>query len=166
VHAGSVPVTLDNGLGVEGAVDLELLADTLEDVPGHEELVAGVDSDAEMGKLVKRDDSGEVKPSCSDSPRSNLVLLLSGHDLSVGSRDLNAGVQAAPVHGIGHSAAERVLGSGRAVVRSLGPVGDTALGPAERSDLIEVEEGELLLESEPDLLVILSIESGGGCYLE
>ena len=107
---------------MECAVNLKFFADTLEDVSRHEELISGIDSDA----------------------RSNLVFLLAGHDFSVSSRDFDSGVEAGAVVGVGDGASERVLGSDGAVVGPLGAGGDTALGPAERSALVEVEEGEFL----------------------
>jgi hypothetical protein len=125
---------------VQGAVYLEFLADTLQDVTRHVKLITGVNSDT----------------------GSNLVFLLSRHDLSVGSTDLNSGVKAGTVDGIGDSTSVGVLGTGRAVVGALGTVGNTILGPAEGSTLIKVEEGEFLLKAEPDFLVLLSLEGSGG----
>jgi len=93
---------------------------------------------------------------------SNLVFLLSRHDLSIGSGDLKSSVEAGTVHGIGDGTSERVLGTGGAVVGSLGAVGDTVLGPSEGSALIKVEEGEFLLKAKPDFLVIVSVEGIGG----
>jgi len=143
VHTSTVPVSLHNGLGVKSAVNLELFAHTLKDVTTHEKLITGINSDA----------------------WSNLVFLLSGHDLTVGSTDFKSSVKAAAVHGIGDGTSEAVLGTGGAVVGSLSAVGDTVLGPAEGSALVEVEEGEFLLKSEPDFFVFLAFEGLGGCML-
>jgi len=143
VHTSTVPVTLNNGLGVKRAVDLKLFTDPLQNVSGHEELISGVNSDA----------------------WSNLVFLLSRHDLSVGSTELNSSVKAGTVHDIGDGTSEGVLRSGGAVVGSLGAVGNSVLGPAKGSTLIKIEEGELLLKSEPDLFVIMSLEGSGGCLV-
>lgn len=140
VHAGAVPLSLGDGLGVEGAVDLEVLADALEDVAGHHELIASIDADA----------------------GSDLVLLLSGHDLAVGAGNVDAGIKAGTVQRLGNVTAEVVLGTDGAVVGTLGTGGHTALGPAEGGLLVEVEEGELLLEAEPGLLVFLAGELGLG----
>mmetsp|Transcript_28977 Transcript_28977/g.61023 ORF Transcript_28977/g.61023 Transcript_28977/m.61023 type:complete len:291 (+) Transcript_28977:225-1097(+) len=125
---------------MEGAVYLEFLANTLKDVSAHEELVAGIDSDA----------------------RSNLIFLLSGHDLSVGSTDFDSGVEASAVSGIGDGAAEGVLGTYRAVVRSLRAVGESVFGPAEGCSLVEIEKGEFLFQSKPDFFVFTSLECFGG----
>lgn len=143
VHTGTVPVSLNNGLGVESAVDLELFAHTLKDVTTHVKLITGINSNT----------------------WSNLVFLLSGHDLTVGSANFKSGVEAAAVVGIGDGTSEAVLGTGGAVVGSLGASGDTALGPAEGSALVEVEEGEFLLKTEPDFFVFLAIEGLGGYSL-
>lgn len=144
VHTGTVPVTLNNWLGVQGAVYLELLADTLQDVTRHEKLITSIDSDA----------------------GSYLVFLLSRHDLSVGSADLDSGVKTGTVDGIGNGTSKGVLGTGSAVVWALGAVGHTVLGPAKRSTLIKVEKSEFLLEAEPDFLVILTLEGSSGCIKE
>ena len=136
VHASTVPLTLGDGLGVEGAVDLEVLADALKDVAGHHELIASVDADA----------------------GSDLVLLLSGHDLTVGTGNVDAGVEAGTVQRLGNVTAKVVLGTDGAVVGTLRTGGHATLGPAEGGLLVEVEEGELLLEAEPGLLVLLARE--------
>jgi len=140
VHTSTVPVTLNDGLGVESAVNLELFTNTLEDVTTHEKLITGINSDA----------------------WSNLVFLLSGHDLTVSSRDFNTSIETGTVGGIGDGTSEAVLGTGRAVVWSLRTVGNSILGPAERSALIEVEEGEFLLKTEPDFFIFMPIEGLGG----
>mmetsp|Transcript_22427 Transcript_22427/g.38326 ORF Transcript_22427/g.38326 Transcript_22427/m.38326 type:complete len:263 (-) Transcript_22427:655-1443(-) len=88
VAAGTVPVARD-GLRVERAVDVEVLAHALQDVARHPQLV------------TRRDAGG----------RADLVLPLAGHHLSVGARDREAGVQARLVVRLRHGAAERVLGA-------------------------------------------------------
>ena len=62
----------------QGAVDLKILADTLEDVPAHPELVTGVDAHA----------------------RADLVLPLPRHHLRVGAADLQPSEQARAVFSI------------------------------------------------------------------
>mmetsp|Transcript_27632 Transcript_27632/g.56632 ORF Transcript_27632/g.56632 Transcript_27632/m.56632 type:complete len:349 (+) Transcript_27632:463-1509(+) len=136
VHTSSVPVTLGNGLGVKGAVDLEVLADAHEDVTRHHELITGINSDA----------------------WSNLVLLLSRHDLSIGAGDGDSGVKAGFVVGLSDVTAKVVLGSDGAVVGSLGAGGHATLRPAKGGLLIKIEEGELLLKSEPGLLIVVALE--------
>ena len=91
-----------------------------------------------------------------------MVFLLPGHDLTVSSRDFNSSIETGTVGGIGNSTSEAVLGTGRAVVWSLRTVGNSILGPAERSALIEVEEGEFLLKTEPDVFVFMAVEGLGG----
>mmetsp|Transcript_8733 Transcript_8733/g.15840 ORF Transcript_8733/g.15840 Transcript_8733/m.15840 type:complete len:224 (+) Transcript_8733:400-1071(+) len=140
MHTSTVPVSINNGLRVEGAVHLELLAHTLKDVSAHLKLISSINSDT----------------------GSNLVFLLSRHDLSIRSRDLEASVEAGTIHGISDSTSERVFGTGTAVVRSLGTGGDTTLGPAKGGALVEVEEGEFLFEAEPGFLVVLAFEGSGG----
>jgi hypothetical protein len=134
VHTSSVPVSISNRLGVKSAEDLEVFAHTLKDVSGHHQLITGINSDA----------------------RSNLVLLLSGHNFSINTRHGDSGVKACLVHGIGDGTSKVILGSSTAVVRSLGAAGHTALWPAKRSALIQVEEGEFLFQTEPNFFVISS----------
>ena len=94
--------------------------------------------------------------------RPDLVLLLPRHDLAVRARYVEACVQARAVHGVGDRASVGVLGTGGAVVRTLRPVGHAPLGPTQGGALVEVEEGEFLLEAEPNLLVVASLEGLGG----
>mmetsp|Transcript_7108 Transcript_7108/g.10172 ORF Transcript_7108/g.10172 Transcript_7108/m.10172 type:complete len:332 (-) Transcript_7108:67-1062(-) len=140
VHTGTIPVSLNNRLGVESAVDLEVFANTLKDVTRHHKLVTGINSNA----------------------GSNLVFLLSRHDFSIGSGDFDSGVKAGLVGGFSDITSETVLGTDRAVVRTLGAVGHTTLGPAKRSSLIEVEKSEFLFKSEPNFFIILSFEGSHG----
>ena len=143
MHTGSIPISLNDRLGVERAVDLEFLTDALKDVAGHLELITGINADA----------------------GSYLIFLLTGHDFTVGSGDVNTGVEAGTVVCIGDGTSEGILGTGGAIVWSLRTVGDTILWPAERSALIEVEEGEFLLETKPDFFIFPSFKGLGGCYL-
>mmetsp|Transcript_38804 Transcript_38804/g.93803 ORF Transcript_38804/g.93803 Transcript_38804/m.93803 type:complete len:219 (+) Transcript_38804:346-1002(+) len=136
VHTGTVPVSFNNWLGVKCAVDLEIFTDTLQDVSGHCKLVTSINSDA----------------------WSDLVFLLSRHDLSVGSRDFDSGVKGGFVHGLDNGTSKGVLWTDRAVVRTLFTAGHATLGPAKRGALIQVEEGEFLFHSEPDFFLILAFK--------
>ena len=78
VAAGAVPVAGD-GLGVEGHLDIEHLADAVHDVARHPQVVSHVDAGA----------------------GANLVLPLGGQHLAVDARDVDAGVQAQPAGGRG-----------------------------------------------------------------
>jgi hypothetical protein len=144
VHTGTIPVSLDDWLGVESAVNLEVFADTLQDVSGHHKLVTSIDSDA----------------------WSNLVFLLSRHDLSIGSRDVDSGVKGGLVHGVNNGTSKRVLWTDGAVVRALGTIGHATFGPPKRSALIQVEEGEFLFHAEPDFFVVLAFKGLGGWRFE
>mmetsp|Transcript_44354 Transcript_44354/g.128244 ORF Transcript_44354/g.128244 Transcript_44354/m.128244 type:complete len:301 (-) Transcript_44354:80-982(-) len=136
MHTGSIPISVNDGLGVKRAVDLVVLAHTLKDVSRHHQLITGIKSNT----------------------RSNLVFLLTGHNFSIGSRDGDTGIKACLVHGISDFASETVFGSNRAVIGTLGPRGHTALGPSERSTFVQVEKSEFLLHAEPDFFVVLSFE--------
>jgi hypothetical protein len=126
---------------VKVAHNLKIFTYTEKNITGHHKLITSIDSNT----------------------GSNLVFLLSGHDLSVGSRDLNSCVEACFVHGVGDVTSEGVLWSYGAVVGSLGTVGHTTLGPSERGLSIEVEEGEFLLQSEPDFFIVLTFECLCSC---
>jgi len=78
---------------------------------------------------------------------ADLVLPLSGHDLGVGARDVDLGVQAGLVVGLDEISCENLAGTVSAVVRALGS-GETVLGPAVRPAL-SIQQGVLLLETEP-----------------
>ena len=140
VAAGAVPVTGD-GLGVPGDNDSELLAHAEEYVAGHPYVVSGVDSCA----------------------GTDLVLPLSGHDLAVNSCDGNAGEHAGGVVSLDDRASEGVLCSYGAVVRSLRS-GHATLRPSEGGLGVGLEEGVLLLDSEPGLglLDLVKDVSGSG----
>jgi hypothetical protein len=85
------------------------------------------------------------------SARAHLKLPLRGHDLGVSARDLDAGVQAGLVVGVHDVALHDLSRADAAVVGALGS-GEAADGPAVRV-AVEVEEGVLLLEPEPGLVV-------------
>lgn len=92
----SVPVSGD-GLGVQRANNAELLANAVQQVPGHPQLVTRLDAHA----------------------RAHLVLPLAWHHLPVGSGDFDAGEEARLVVRLHDVAAEGVLVPDRAVVRAL-----------------------------------------------
>lgn len=69
VQAGAVPWALD-GLGVQGDLDAELLSDAGKEETGHPELVTHADADA----------------------RADLELPLTGQNLGVGTRDVDASI--------------------------------------------------------------------------
>lgn len=96
VQTGTVPVARD-GLGIERHLDGELLSYAVQQETGEPELVAHLDADA----------------------GADLELPLGGHDFGVGSRDLNAGVQAGAVVRFDNVAHDNLSGTDTAVVRTL-----------------------------------------------
>ena len=130
VAARAVPVWEE--LGGEGDAGVVVLSDAGKNVPGHHEVVTHLKSKA----------------------WSNLVLPLTWHDLSVGTRDVDAGGEASAVVLVGDDSAEGDVGTDGAVVGSLWAwvtVGWPAKWPF--CELVgSSEEGELLLDSEPWLL--------------
>jgi hypothetical protein len=137
VETGTVPVTGDR-LGVEGDLDTELFGDTVEEETRHPEVVAHLDTLA----------------------RTNLVLPLRGHDLSVDTGDVDAGEQAGLVVSLDNVTAVDLAGTDTTVVRALG-TGVTTLGPAERPSVVS-EEGVFLLKTEPEVLAGVCLHQFGG----
>lgn len=136
VETSAVPVAGD-GLGGEGDLGTELLGNAVEDEAGHPELVA-------HGDVVAGTD---------------LVLPLGGHDLGVGAGDVDLGVQAGLVMSLDDVTAEDLAGAYTAVVGTLGS-GETVLGPAVRPAEL-VEKSVLLLETEPELVLLVLLEDDG-----
>ena len=132
VHTGTVPVTL-HGLGVDGDLDTKVLSNTGEEETGNPKLVTHCDTLA----------------------RTDLVLPLGGHDLGVGTRDVDSGVETGLVVGLNDVTHNNLASTNTTVVRTLGGR-ETALGPAERS-VIKVEESVLLLETKPRLVLGVSL---------
>lgn len=129
MRARPVPVTR-HGLGIVGDHDVAgQLADALQDVPRHPELVAGVYAHA----------------------GSHLKLPLTRHDLGVDTADGQPGVLARPVVGVRDVPSEHPIGTDTAVVRTLG-TGVATLGPPEGPTGGRVQERVLLLDTEPRLL--------------
>jgi hypothetical protein len=91
--------------------------------------------------------------------RANLELPLGGHDLGVGARDLDAGVQAGAEVGLDNVALDDTAGANTAVVRTLRSR-VAVLGPAVRA-AVEVEESVLLLETEPGLVLGVGLHQLG-----
>merc|ERR1719305_324990 len=130
VAAGAVPVAWDR-LRVERDVHAEVLAHALEDVARDHQLITRLDA----------------------YTRADLVLPLAGHHLCVGARNLEASEKAGLVVRFRDGAPIRAVGARTAVVRAL-RAGVAARRPAERRDLIDVEERVLLFEAEPRRLAL------------
>lgn len=133
VETSTVPIAGD-GLGSEGDLGTELLSNAVKNEAGHPELVA----------------HGDVVAG------TNLVFPLSGHDFSVGAGDVDVGVQAGLVVSLDDVTAEDLAGTYTAVVgtlRSREAVLGPAIGPAEL-----VEKSVLLLETEPELVLLVRVE--------
>jgi hypothetical protein len=165
VQTGTVPVTLD-GLGLEGDADTELLSDTVEDEAGHPEvvthygrrsrLVGGKTSFAAETLVSER----RGKLTVNAGAGADLVLPLGGHDLSVDTGDVDAGVQAGAVVSLDDVTAVDLAGTDTTVVRTLS-TGETATGPAV-GPAISAEKSVLLLETEPELLLGMGLHQAGG----
>jgi len=120
-------------LGVERDLDTKVLSDSVEEVTSDPKLVT-------HGNSITR---------------SDLELPLGWKDLSVDTRNPNAGVQASLVVGLNNVTAVDLAGTNTAVVWPLG-TGETSLWPSVWV-LILVEEGVFLLETEPWLLVLVGL---------
>lgn len=75
------------------------------------------------------------------------ISYLSGHDFSVGSRNVDTRVEAGPVVSLDDVTAVDLVGADAAVVGTLG-AGEAVLRPAERV-LVLVKQGVLLLDAKP-----------------
>ena len=115
---------------MEGHDDTEQLGNTVKDVPGDPQIISHTDTLA----------------------RTDLVLPLSRHNLSVGSSDLDSSVDASLVVGNFDITTESVLSTGSAVVGSLG-LGSSLLGET-KGTTIGGEHGVFLLDTEPRLEVL------------
>lgn len=132
VETRSIPVTWD-WLGVEGNLDTEVLSDSVEEITSDPKLVTHRNSLA----------------------RPHLELPLRWKNLSVDTRDLDAGVQASLVVGLNNVTAVDLAGTNTAVVWSLG-TGVTSLWPSVWVSIL-VKEGIFLLKTEPWLLVFVGL---------
>lgn len=135
--ARAIPVLEE--LRGEGDGNVIVFGNALKDVATHVELVT--DGKSEAG--------------------TNLVFPLAWHDLSVGSRDRDAGIQTSAVVGVSNSTTEAVVGTNGAVVRALGS-GISVVRPAKRpgGELgLSANKRVFLLDTVPRLLVRTSIEN-------
>lgn len=96
--------------------------------------------------------------------RADLVFPLGGHNLGVGSRDVDVGVHARLVVSLDDVAAEDLAGTHAAVVWALRGR-EAVLGPAIRPAL-SVEEGVLLLQTEPETVLLVLVHDHGGIVAE
>lgn len=74
------------------------------------------------------------------------------HHLSIGPRDLHAGVEAGSIVGLDDFAADHLIGTDATVIGTL-RTREAILRPAEWP-AVEVQQGVLLLDAEPGILVL------------
>lgn len=91
---------------------------------------------------------------------SDLELPLRRHDLGVGTRDLDAGVQASLVVRLDDVALDDLSSADTTVVGSLGSW-ETVCRPA-IGTVVEVEQGVLLLKTEPGVVLGMLLHQLGG----
>ncbi len=96
--------------------------------------------------------------------RANLVLPLSGHDLGVDARDLDASIQASLVVGLDNITAVDLCGANAALVWPLG-AREAVLGPS-IGMLVLAEDGVFLLEAEPELVLGVLLHQPRGIVTE
>jgi len=134
--ARAIPVLKE--LRGEGDGHVIVFGNALKDVAAHVELVT--DGKSEAG--------------------TNLVFPLAWHDLSIGSRDLDAGIQTSFVVGVSDNATEAVVGTNGAIVRALGS-GVSVVRPANwpGGELgLSANKRVFLLDTVPRLLLRTGIE--------
>ena len=135
VAARAVPVS--EKLRSERYIYIEILSNTSEEVTGHVHVVTNFNTSA----------------------GSDLVLPLTGHDLSIGARNFDASVEAGFVVSIGNKTSETHVSTSGAVVGSL-LSGVSVVWPSKGvgSELGRVtDEGVLLLNTIPGLFVLNEI---------
>lgn len=93
-----------------------------------------------------------------------MVLPLSGHDLGVGTRDVDTGVEAGHVVCLDQVTAEDSAGTDTTVVRALRSR-EAVLGPAVRP-AVNVEESVFLLKAEPEPLLGVGLHQKGSVMAE
>jgi len=128
VHTGAVPVARD-WLGVQAHANTEIFSHSVQEVPGHPEVVTHGDALA----------------------RTYLELPLCRHNLSVLTRNVDTSVEARPVVGLHHITTVDPTGAHTAVVGALGSW-EALLGPA-IGVTVDIQQGVLLLHTEPGMLV-------------
>jgi hypothetical protein len=96
--------------------------------------------------------------------RPNLVLPLGRHHLGVGAGDQDASVQASLVVSFDNITAHDFAGSDTAVVRTL-RARETALWPA-IGPSVKAKEGVFLLETEPELMLLICVHDDLGFMSE
>lgn len=109
--------------------------------------------------MIARRNGGGILRTVNAGARTDLVLPLSRHDLGVGAGDVDASVQAGLVVSLDDVAAEDLARADTAVVRTLG-TGEAALGPA-IGPAVDVEQGVLLLETEPEFVLLVGLNHDG-----
>jgi hypothetical protein len=87
MHTSAIPITFDDGFRMQGAVHLKVFADTLQNVPRHHKLVTGINSNT----------------------GTDLVFLLTRHNFSVDTRNIDTSVKACLVHGVSDGTSKVVL---------------------------------------------------------
>ena len=125
----TIPVTLQ-WLWMEGDLDTELFGDSFQQVSGHPQLVSHLDALA----------------------RTDLELPLGRHDLGVDTGDGDARVEAGLVVGLDDVSGVDLGGTDTTVVWALWSW-EAALRPAVDVAVDWVQEGVLLLQTEPDFLL-------------
>ena len=128
VSSSSIPVS-GHWLGIKGHHHSEVLGHSAEEISGDPEIVPHVDA---FGG-------------------ADLVLPLSRHDLGVGARDSDPGVETCAVVSLHNVPAVDLVSPHPAVVGTLRP-GETFLRPTVGM-IVSVQQGELLADAEPGLLL-------------
>jgi len=160
VETSTVPVTR-NGLGGESDLDTKVLGNTVKDETGHPELITNCIT---MLALKANSTRQQAQLTVNTLARTDLVLPLGGHNLSIGTRDVDTGVEASHVVSLNDITAEDSASADTAVVRTLGS-GETVLGPAEWP-AVDIEKGVLLLETEPEALLGVSVHEKSSVVAE
>lgn len=136
METSTIPVTRDR-LGLERDLGTKFLGNTVKEETGHPELITHLNTLA----------------------GTNLEFPLGGHNLSIGTGDVDAGIQASLVMRINDVTAHNPAGANTAVVRTLRSR-ETILRPA-IGPVLHVEESVLLLKTKPGLVLGVSLHQLG-----
>lgn len=160
METSAVPVTRD-GLGGKSDLDTKVLGNTVKDETGQPELITNCIT---MSVLHANSTQQQIQLTVNALARTDLVLPLSGHDLGIGTRDVDAGVEASHVVSLNDITAEDSASADTTVVGALGS-GETVLGPAEWP-AVNIEKGVLLLETEPEAFLGVSLHQESSVMAE
>jgi hypothetical protein len=145
METGTIPVA-GNGLRGEGDSGAEFFSDTVEQEARHPELITHCGLSVQFFTIRLT-----VTLTVDAFARSDLVLPLGGHNLSIDTGDVDLSIETSLVVSLDNISAVDLASSNTTVVRTL-RAWETTLGPAVWP-AIGAEKGVFLLQTKPELMV-------------